>query len=157
MKTNTTTTQIKQYTFVLSSLLCIQSFVNSVKSDRWKSSANDLALNCLNWPPIQNHFLKKAQVRAYPGPRVSLSTGERNSGTRVARATRFAVYQFKPDFRFVTPLLTEKKQKKGTTRRSTTLKDSFQTEVLSHFEVISSQGVFVLFCYEGLVQNKDLG
>ena len=26
--------------------------VNSVKSDRWKSSTNDVVLNCLNWLPV---------------------------------------------------------------------------------------------------------
>ena len=25
---------------------------NLVESDRWNSSANDVALNCLNWPPM---------------------------------------------------------------------------------------------------------
>ena len=26
--------------------------VNPVRSNRWKSSANDLALSCLNWLPV---------------------------------------------------------------------------------------------------------
>ena len=31
--------------------------VNSVKSDSWKSSANDVALNCLNWLPLNKSCL----------------------------------------------------------------------------------------------------
>ena len=35
--------------------------VNSVKSNSWRLSANDVVLNCLNWPPVgqpctQAHF-----------------------------------------------------------------------------------------------------
>ena len=50
-------TQGKKITIILSSLLCILETIcqkrsnsggklNSVKSDSWKSSANDVALNC---------------------------------------------------------------------------------------------------------------
>ena len=54
-------TQGKQNTFILSYLLCILEticqkktilMVNPVKSDNWKSSANDVALSCLNWMPV---------------------------------------------------------------------------------------------------------